>query len=219
MINYQTDLYDENSHLNPSGARKVTDYLGHYLMEQYDLEDQRDNEAYSEWYNDYIEYTALKNNNLTSRNDIVEYLMLLAGDDIQITMDIRDKDIFKNAWILSLLGNLGTDTSELGDDTDFIIIRNRGKEVVVLDDFRDDGQIQNTRFGDAAIYYYDDVYNEDETGYYGLYIDGAEKLVGNINDDTSIQINVYRDFEMIDSVKFVCDIDLETLKVIATNRE
>lgn len=41
VVDYQTDLYDYFSHLNPSGARKVTAYLGQYLCEYYNIPDQR----------------------------------------------------------------------------------------------------------------------------------------------------------------------------------
>ena len=39
-INYETDFRDE-SHLNYSGAKKATSYMGQYLMENYDLPDKR----------------------------------------------------------------------------------------------------------------------------------------------------------------------------------
>lgn len=220
LIDYQTDLYDENSHLNPSGARKVTDYLGNYLVEHYNIKDQRNNEVYCEWHTDYSEYIAFKNKNLKGCNDIVNYLMLLSGDDIQITMDIRNKNIFKNDLVLSLLENLGIDKSTLSTDTDFILIKNRGAKTVVLNNYRDNAKTKNTEFGEIVIRYDDATYSESETSYYRLYVDEVENLVGDINDETGLQINVYRKGEMIDSVKFVYDIGLESLNVnvIATNR-
>lgn len=39
-IDCETDFYDED-HFNTSGAKKVSDYLGQYLMENYDLTDMR----------------------------------------------------------------------------------------------------------------------------------------------------------------------------------
>ena len=74
--------------------------------------------------------------------------------------------------------------------------------------------MKNTEFGEVTIWYDDGTFHEGETGYYELYIDGAENLVGNINDDTGLQINVHRKGELIDSVKFVYDVDSEIINVV-----
>lgn len=39
VVDYSIDLFDAE-HLNPSGAMKVTDYLGHYITENYDIPDR-----------------------------------------------------------------------------------------------------------------------------------------------------------------------------------
>ena len=221
LINYQTDLFDEVSHLNPSGARKVTDYLGEYLISNYDISDQRNNEDYSFWYEDYEEYNEMKNRNIVGRSSIEEYLMLLSGDNVDITMDIRNKDIFNNAWIVELLGNLGINTNELAEYTDFVVIRNRGRDAVVINDLREDGQETITGLGKVQILYdTDGSYHDGELGYYSLYIDGNECMVGNVYDDTGLQISVVRGDEAVDTVKFVYTVDPETMIVntSATNR-
>ena len=221
LINYQTDLYDEASHLNPSGARKVTNYLGEYLISNYDISDQRNNEDYSFWYEDYEEYNEMKNRNIVGRSSIVEYLMLLSGDNVDITMDIRNKDIFNNAWIVELLGNLGVDTNELTEDADFIIIRNSGEDAVVINDLREKGEVTVTELGKVQIFYdTDDSYHDGEFGYYRLYIDGNECMAGNMDDDTSLQISVARGDELVNTVKFVYTGDPETtiVNTSVTNR-
>lgn len=221
LINYQTDLYDESSHLNPSGARKVTDYLGKYLISNYDILDQRNNEDYSFWYEDYDEYNEMKNRNIVGCTSIVEYLMLLSGDNVDITMDIRNKDIFNNAWIVELLGNLGINTNELSENVDFIIIRNSGRDAVVINDLKEKDETIVTELGKVQIFYdTDDSYHNGELGYYRLYIDGNECMVGNMGDDTCLQISVARGDELIDTVKFVYIVDPETtiVNVSATNR-
>ena len=53
VVDYNIDCYDKNSHLNVSGARKVTNYLGKYIIENYDIQDQRKNKHYAFWYEDY----------------------------------------------------------------------------------------------------------------------------------------------------------------------
>ena len=38
VADYATDCFDAHEHLNPSGARKVSDYLGRYITEHYDVD-------------------------------------------------------------------------------------------------------------------------------------------------------------------------------------
>ncbi len=48
-IDWATDTKDAGDHLNYEGAKKVSEYFGLYLDEQYDLPDHRDDEEYSDW--------------------------------------------------------------------------------------------------------------------------------------------------------------------------
>lgn len=57
-INWEKDTRDGGRHLNSYGARKVTRYLGEFIQENYDIEDKRGDEAYSQWDEDYKEYKA-----------------------------------------------------------------------------------------------------------------------------------------------------------------
>lgn len=222
LINYETDLYDAASHLNPSGARKVTDYLGKYLISNYDISDQRNNEDYSFWYEDYERYNEMKIRNIVECSSIAEYLMLLAGEDVDITIDIRDKDIFNNTCMVELFGNLGVNTDELTDDTDFIIIRNSSSgAAVVINGLRKEGKEIGTALGKVQIFYdTDGSPHNGERGHYSLYIDGNECMVGNTVDGTSLQISVTKGDEQIDTVKFEYTVDSKTADVItsAANR-
>lgn len=86
-INFFTDCYDENSHLNPSGARKITKYLGEYLQSEYDIPDRRGETEYVHWNEDYIEYAADKWNVMKNlRNDISTYLSLLHDSNLNICL-------------------------------------------------------------------------------------------------------------------------------------
>ncbi len=44
-----SDIWTDNSHLNSTGARKISKYLGAELKKTYDLPDRRGNEYYSSW--------------------------------------------------------------------------------------------------------------------------------------------------------------------------
>lgn len=82
VVSFDTDCYDAASHLNPSGARKTTRYLGEYIRANYGLPDRRGDEAYSSWNADYSAYLALKRGLLTGQNELAVWLMLLSGADI-----------------------------------------------------------------------------------------------------------------------------------------
>lgn len=207
LINFQTDLYDESSHVNPSGARKITDYLGRYLVDNYDVPDSRDNTDYSFWNEDYEEYIQMKNDNLVSRKGIVEYLMLLSGDDVDITMDVRNKEIFKNEWIVNLLGNIGIDTSELDERTDFIIFDSRTGTAEVLKDFRHNGDRLKTEAGLIKYAY------SKKNNSYSLTVDDKKRITGKADDKAGLGINVERDGNTVDSVRFIYSIDPETKNV------
>ena len=48
-IDWEQDSYDRGDHLNISGARKVTAYMGQYLSDNYDLPDRRNDDGWREW--------------------------------------------------------------------------------------------------------------------------------------------------------------------------
>lgn len=55
-IEWKTDTFDKGDHLNLAGARKVTDYLGKYWKEHYDLNDHRGDKTYADWENSAGEF-------------------------------------------------------------------------------------------------------------------------------------------------------------------
>lgn len=54
-IDFSTDFRD-NTHMNFSGAQKITRHLGHYLEGRYGLEDHRGEEGYQTWEEDFRKY-------------------------------------------------------------------------------------------------------------------------------------------------------------------
>ena len=210
IIDYRTDLYDSYSHVNASGARKITSWIGEYLMRQYDLPDRRNDPAYSYWDEDYREYEVLKNDYLNSENDVVNYLMLLARDDIDIMIFIQNQDIFRNKQVLLQLENLGVDTSELDKNTDYILISGKGKEAVVLSDFTVDGKTEKTKFGEATVF--------RSGGSMILNVDGWQSMSVQSENVPGIQIDVYRGYDFADSVKFNYKVVSNDLRVTNVSR-
>ena len=56
-IDWNTDTLDKGDHLNLSGARKVTQYLGGFLVKQYALPDHRGERFYTAWMKEAEDYT------------------------------------------------------------------------------------------------------------------------------------------------------------------
>lgn len=114
-INYETDLSDTkpyNGHLNPSGARKLTAYLGQYISTGYQLTDHRSDAAYSNWGADYDKYSAMKLKTLDKQTDINCTLMLLNDPGIDCCVYVKGESaMLKNQKVLYLLQNLTGDSS------------------------------------------------------------------------------------------------------------
>lgn len=214
VINYKTDLYDAASHLNPSGARKVSKYLGEYLSKNKKIPDRRLDSRYAEWKDDYEEYRDLKDKYLSERINITEYLMALSGDDVEIRMDIRDKRFLADTWVIELLANIGVNRDRLSEHTDFILVNNTGKEVTVVDNLRENGDRQDTEKGIMEIVYDREGLNgAGQADTYGIYLDGRELMTRNETDNVGLRIDVYREGEKIDSVGFYYSIDFETSEI------
>ncbi len=111
LIDYATDCSDEASHLNGSGARKVTNYLGNYLAENYGIESHKENAALCElWDSDYEKYKKFKKNNFAAQDDLNAYLSMLADNSYDCVLDINvDAITDKQA---RLLNNLGIDVQD-----------------------------------------------------------------------------------------------------------
>lgn len=70
VADYATDCFDAHEHLNPSGARKVSDYLGRYTTEHYDVDDHRVDAAYTAWADDAAAYAKRNGRTLSVQSDL-----------------------------------------------------------------------------------------------------------------------------------------------------
>lgn len=99
VVDYTIDCYDPSSHLNPSGARKVTEYLGEYLCREYGLEDKRQNDNFQIWNVDYEEYRQMLFQNIQEEENLKSTLMLLNNSnfraDIICSLDYELDEVAK----------------------------------------------------------------------------------------------------------------------------
>lgn len=114
LIDVHTDMYDKDSHLNPSGARKVTDYLGRYLTEEMGLASHKDDPAYASlWNADYETYRSFLKQEFKDQQKLTSCLMLLNNENftgkMQTTAAHRPGDA-ESRLITALGDNLQIDT-------------------------------------------------------------------------------------------------------------
>lgn len=209
VVNYYTDYADSYSHMNIAGQKKVSEFLGNYIINNYDIEDKRDDILAAQWNDWYSAYKDYEDSFIKNQKNLKSYLMLLYKTNDVVVIDIKDPSIFDNYVYSSLITNIGKSDSAINSATDFIIVQN-GK-AVVLDDFRDNGASKDTEIGKASIYYGE--------GTYVLYVNGDEYYIGTLADDISMQIKVWNGDSIIDNVKFTYMIDSKlNVNVLAVNR-
>lgn len=89
-VDYAVDCMDARAHLNASGAKKVTDYLGRYITEHYDVEDRRGQDGWLDWDEDAAIYAQEKDSLLRGQSSLASELMLLHDDDYTACVLVRD---------------------------------------------------------------------------------------------------------------------------------
>ena len=115
QVNFDTDFYDSNYHLNPSGARKATELMGEFLDENYDLPDRRGDAAYSSWDRDYEEYVYMKEDYLRTEDDVTKFLPLLYDKNYESEVILYDESFLDDERHVTLLKNAGVyETMERG---------------------------------------------------------------------------------------------------------
>lgn len=129
LINYTVDCSDSDSHLNVSGGRKVTEYLGRYIREHYQLADHRDEEAYKRWFEDYQAYMEQKIDSLTVEADLYTYLLLLNDKSMSSCYYIRpDSAVYEDEMAMELLNNIGNiqrlEEARVKNESYFVLVDN-----------------------------------------------------------------------------------------------
>ena len=119
IVDYSTDCYDPASHLNPSGAWKVTDFIGQHLSQAYALPDHRQEAAYAAWHSYYAAYRELKLQSIREETEPYSFLMLLADPSF--------------STVLLLPENSAVYT----DDLAFQLVQNAGRRHLMMEDTDD----------------------------------------------------------------------------------
>ncbi len=108
IVDYSTDCYDPDSHMNSSGAWKVTDFLGQHLREMYAVPDHRGEAAYTRWNSDYAIYCQDKLQSLREAEDPRIFLMLLSDPSFSTVLLVpKDSAVRRDPLGMQLLQNIG----------------------------------------------------------------------------------------------------------------
>lgn len=137
VVDLAIDSYDPHEHLNGSGGRKVTAYLGAYLERHYELADHRGESAYSGWDEDYRRYTDYKLQCASGLEALDKYLMMLADPAFDCCVYINgEADVWElDETYLPLVDNLCGGSAEKleeaaasGEDYFLVLDRQEGRK-------------------------------------------------------------------------------------------
>lgn len=137
-VDYTIDFYD-GEHLNPVGAHKVTDVLGQYIRNNYEIPDIR---TYSEnvlWEEDYQSYVNYKTT-LFEANDMLDNCIMMLNDaDYDAIIEIRNNNLIAEESTVRLLEELGFNNTDYDiakmcseHESVFVVIHEGGKSSEVF---------------------------------------------------------------------------------------
>lgn len=120
VIDFETDMSD-GTHLNPSGAYKVSDYLGEYIKKNYSISSGNASLAKNEHWSENREwYMDSRETELETCEDLDEYLMLLKCPQFRAVI-YPDDDLKLEDSTIDLLENLGVSKGMLRSSTKITI--------------------------------------------------------------------------------------------------
>ena len=109
FIDFGTDLNStgHNTHVNFSGAEKMSERVGSILAKEGNLQDHRGDAAYEQWRADCEAFIAGKHEYLKEQEDLENYLMFLYDDDYRVLFDVREDSLLGAEKAKRLVANLG----------------------------------------------------------------------------------------------------------------
>lgn len=107
MVDGKTDFRDQ-VHLNVSGAKKVTSYLGQYLGEHYGLQNRMtDPEVSAIWNENLAEYLELKRQELKNTQDLKEFLVQCHDENLDVALHVNyTSDLYRDEEGCALIRNI-----------------------------------------------------------------------------------------------------------------
>lgn len=130
IVDYTTDM-DDTHHLNALGGKKISKYIGQYIVENYDIPDQRENPAYSAWNEDYAEYLAYKagliDEQISGQGSVRSSLMLLNDKDFSCALYLKpEASLYQDEISVKLLATLGLDVAAIDQGQAQLLVVDNG---------------------------------------------------------------------------------------------
>lgn len=117
VVDYYIDCGDPRSHLNASGVQKMSDFLGQYLRDRYDLPDRRQDEAYAHWDEEWEAYVDEKIRMIAEDADSLRSrLMLLHDESFNVVLSVRAGFDYKRRNTITALQNIAREHVFENDD-------------------------------------------------------------------------------------------------------
>jgi hypothetical protein len=134
VVDYETDMFDRG-HCNSAGGKKVTDYLGNYLLSTFGADFFDDQTGKEAWNADYEEYAADLEKQLAAENNLYNCLIRLSHDRFACEITIKQgSDAAKDPIFKKMVQNIeGAAVSEVKKQKcDVMIdIRRSGSDEVI----------------------------------------------------------------------------------------
>ncbi len=138
LVDLRTDLFDSSSHLNVSGAMKVTRFLGTYLRDVCGLPDRRDDPACAAWHEDHLLWRKEADARLEEQRVLQRTLMLLSDPNYAAVIRIAPgSPLLADPLTKPLLQNLCGGAELPGFDEAaavgqaYLLLANRGEGLVI----------------------------------------------------------------------------------------
>ena len=119
IVDYAVDCYDLDPHLNVSGTLKMTDFLGSYIRERYQLPDHRGKAAYAHWNDQLDAHQDEKRRMLAGEEKLNNALMLLHDPDYDVTLALfPPSPVYGDDQAIVLMHNLAREHVLAGEEYD-----------------------------------------------------------------------------------------------------
>lgn len=157
--------------------------LDNILMEQYDVADQRENEAFAEWNTDYEVYREMMDADRANYESLDCYMLFLHYNDYLTFVEINNPAIWEEDGYCELFESLGVDLEKITDETDFLVIQDAGKRVEYFEKFRKSENEMISESGTINIF-------ASESGTYGAYLDGEELFTVSAEQGQDLEMRI-----------------------------
>ena len=116
LMNTKTDFlnsYEDNSHLNVSGAEKFSRFMAEYISENYDIPDRRADGRYAVWDSYTEEYYEKLDDRVIYCETAAEIITLLNAGIHSVYIELCSDELLSQALMPDCMENVGIDVEKL----------------------------------------------------------------------------------------------------------